>query len=80
MLFTASRLSLISLGSTNSVALAALQPVTVAQPSKACTLFSSLGSRDRGFESQEGMDVWYAYGFILYVCVIPCLGRGLETS
>jgi hypothetical protein len=49
-------------------------PVTVAERSKACTVFVCSEPRIMGSNTTQGMDVWYVYAFIL------CLGRGLLTS
>jgi hypothetical protein len=52
-----------------------LLPITVAEWSKAWTVFAR---SDRGFESHSG------HGCLVYVfilcCVVLCLGRGLATS
>jgi hypothetical protein len=50
-------------------------PVTVAERSKACTVFARSEAGIAGSKTTQGMDVWC-------VCVFLCLctGRALETS
>jgi hypothetical protein len=57
-------------------------PVTVAQWSKACTVFARLEAGIMGSNPAQGTDVCYVYRFILCVCVcvVLCLGRSLPTS
>jgi hypothetical protein len=49
-------------------------PVTVAERSKACTVFARSEAGIVGSNPREGMDVWCVYAFIV------CLGRGLVMS
>jgi hypothetical protein len=42
-------------------------PVTVAQRSKACTVFARSEAGIVGSNSTQGMDVWCVYTFILFV-------------
>jgi hypothetical protein len=48
--------------------IANLQPVTVAEPSKACTLFARSEAGIVGSNPTQGMDVLYVYTFILCLC------------
>jgi hypothetical protein len=43
-------------------------PVTVAEQSKACTVFARSEAGIVGSNPRQGMDVWYVYVFILYLC------------
>jgi hypothetical protein len=49
-------------------------PITVAERSKACTVFARSEAGIVGSNPTQGMDVWYMYVFIL------CLGRSIATS
>jgi hypothetical protein len=51
-------------------------PVTVAERSKASTVFARSEAGILGSNPTQGMDVWYLYVFILCLC----LGRGLAMS
>jgi hypothetical protein len=51
-------------------------PFTVAERSKACTVFARSEAGIMGSNLTQGMDVRYVYGFILCLC----LGSGLATS
>jgi hypothetical protein len=55
------------------------KPVTVAQRSKACTVFARSEAGIVGSNPTQDMDVWYVY-VLLCVCVALCVGRGLATS
>jgi hypothetical protein len=55
------------------------KPVTVAERSRACTVFARLEAGIVGSNHTQGMDVWCVCAFFC-VCVILCLGRGLATS
>jgi hypothetical protein len=52
-------------------------PVTVAERSKACTIFYRLEAGIVCWNPAQGMNVWY-----VFICfyVLLCLGRGLATS
>jgi hypothetical protein len=54
-----------------------LAPVTVAERSRACTVFARLEAGTMGSNPIQGMDVW-----CLCMCVFLCLciGRGLVTN
>jgi hypothetical protein len=54
-------------------------PVTVAEQSKACTVFARSEAGIVGSNPTQGMDVWYVCAFFC-VCVVLCWGRGLATS
>jgi hypothetical protein len=56
-----------------------LLPVTVAERSKACTVFASSEAVIVGSNSAQGMDVWCVYAFFC-VCVVLCLGSGPPTG
>jgi hypothetical protein len=43
-------------------------PVTVAERSKACTVFARSEAGIVGLNPTEGMGVWYVYVFILCLC------------
>jgi hypothetical protein len=43
-------------------------PVTVAERSKACTVFYRSEAGIMGSNPTQGMDVWYVYVFILRLC------------
>jgi hypothetical protein len=45
-----------------------LEPVTVAERSKACTIFARSEAGLMGLNPTESMDVWYVYVFILCLC------------
>jgi hypothetical protein len=51
------------------------KPVTVAERSKACTVFARSEDGIVGSNPTQDMDVW-----CVCVCVFLCLGRGLATS
>jgi hypothetical protein len=51
-------------------------PVTVAERSKACTVFARSEAGIVSSNPTQGMDVWCVYVFILCLCT----GRGLATS
>jgi hypothetical protein len=53
--------------------------VTVAERSKAWTVFTRSGAGIVGSNPTQGMDVWCVYAFIL-CCVVLCLDRGLAIS
>jgi hypothetical protein len=53
-------------------------PVTVAERSKASTVFARSEAGIVGSNSTQGMDVWCMCLFC--VCVVLCLGKGLATS
>jgi hypothetical protein len=55
------------------------QPVTVAERSKACSVFARSEAVTVVSNPTQGMDVWDMYAFFC-VCVILCLGSGLETG
>jgi hypothetical protein len=42
-------------------------PITVAERSKACTVFARSEAGIVGSNPIQGMDVWYVYVFILFV-------------
>jgi hypothetical protein len=44
------------------------EPVTVAERSKACTVFARSEAGIVCSNLIEGMDVWYVYAFILCLC------------
>jgi hypothetical protein len=44
-----------------------IQPVTVAERSKACTVFARSEAGIVVSNPTQGMDVWYVYVFILFV-------------
>jgi hypothetical protein len=54
-------------------------PVTVAERSKACTVFARSEAGIMGYNPNQGFDVWCVFAFFC-VCVVLCLGRGLATS
>jgi hypothetical protein len=54
--------------------------VTVVERSKAYTVFLSLGSRDRGFESDSGHECLMCVCAFFCVCVVLCLHKGFATS
>jgi hypothetical protein len=54
-------------------------PVTVAERSKACTVFARSEAVIVGSNLTQGMNVWYVYAFFC-VCVVLCLDSGLATS
>jgi hypothetical protein len=43
-------------------------PVTVAERSKACTVFARSEAGIVGSNPAQGMDVWYVYVFIVRLC------------
>jgi hypothetical protein len=47
-----------------------IMPITVAERSKACTLFARSDAGIVGSNSTQGMDVWYVYVFILCLCCV----------
>jgi hypothetical protein len=53
-------------------------PVTIAERSKACTVFVHSEAGIVGLSPTQGMDVWYVYVFIL--CFVLCLGRDFAMS
>jgi hypothetical protein len=55
------------------------QPVTVAERSKACTVFARSEAGIMSSNPTQDMDVWCVCAFFC-VCVVLCLGRGLATS
>jgi hypothetical protein len=55
------------------------EPATVAEWSRACTVFALSEAGIVGSNPTQGMDVWYVYVFILCSCC-PVLSRGLATS
>jgi hypothetical protein len=56
------------------------RPVIVAERSKACTIFARSEAGIVGSTPTEVMDVWYVSVFILCVCVVLCLDRGLAMD
>jgi hypothetical protein len=54
-------------------------PVTVAEPSKACTVFARSEAGIMGSIPTQDMGVWCVCMFFC-VCGVLCLGRGLATS
>jgi hypothetical protein len=44
------------------------QPITVAERSKACTVFARLEARIVGSNPTQSIDIWYVYVFILCLC------------
>jgi hypothetical protein len=64
-----------SIASTRTLYLGYLTtPVTVAEPSKACTVFARSEAGIVGSNPTQVKHVWYVYVFIL------CLGIGLATT
>jgi hypothetical protein len=55
-------------------------PVTVAEQSKARNVFPRSDAMIVGSNPIYGMDVWCVCVRLFYVCVVLCLGRGLETG
>jgi hypothetical protein len=54
-------------------------PVTVAERSKACTVFARSEAVIVGSNLTEGMDVLCVYVFFC-VCIVLCLSSGLATG
>jgi hypothetical protein len=54
-------------------------PVTVAEQSRACTVFARSEAGIVGSNPIQCMDVWCVYVFFC-VCVVLCLGSGLATG
>jgi hypothetical protein len=58
-----------------------IQPVTVTERSKACTVFARLEAGILDSNPTQGMDVWYVYVFILCVrCTVEALQRADHSS
>jgi hypothetical protein len=56
-----------------------LVPVAVAERSEACTVFARSEAGIVDSNTTQGIDVWCVNAFFC-VCVVLCLGRGLEMS
>jgi hypothetical protein len=57
-----------------------MEPVTVAQRSKECTVIARSEDGIVGSNLTQGMNVWCVCMCLFCVCVVLCLGRGLATS
>jgi hypothetical protein len=47
-------------------------PVTIAERSNTCTIFSRWEAGIVGSNPTQGMGVWYVYVFILCLCCLVC--------
>jgi hypothetical protein len=55
-------------------------PVTVAERSKACTVFARSEAGFVGSNPTQVMDVWCVCTRLFCVCVVLCFGRGVATK